>query len=367
MTVAETFSTNRLDAAAPPTLDAGSSLIRIDNVSKHYCTRHTRVEALAEIDLDIRRGDIFGIIGRSGAGKSTLLRAINRLEPIDQGRVLFDGIDIQRLPPRQLLAARQRIGMIFQHFNLLNSATVADNLALPLKAAGIKNRHEIHRRTARMLDLVGLADKSAVYPAHLSGGQKQRVGIARALMLEPDVLLCDEATSALDPETTASILALIRSINRELGVTVVLITHEMAVIQQVCNRVAVLEGGRLAESGPVWQIFARPQHPATRALLAPLTLALAEDIRERLSPHPIGRDGQALLQWSLDGSEGDPLSLAALADRFGPEAKLIQSRIERLQGHAHGQLLIAIPDGTLPSVTATHPDVEVLGHVAASV
>lgn len=231
--------------------------------------------ALAEISFTIGRGERFGIIGRSGAGKSTLLRTINMLERPDTGEVRIDGADIGKLDEGGLVALRRRIGMIFQHFNLLSAKTVFENVALPLRVAGAP-RQEIAARVTELLDLVGLAAKAQAYPAMLSGGQKQRVGIARALVHRPQILLCDEATSALDPETTEQILALLRDINRQLGLTVVLITHDMAVIREACDRVLVLDHGRVIEHGPVWQVFARPQAEATIALLRPLRQRLPD-------------------------------------------------------------------------------------------
>ena len=211
--------------------------------------------ALSDVSFSIVRGEIFGIIGRSGAGKSTLLRTINMLERPGAGRVLIDGADVGQLDEDGLVALRRRIGMIFQHFNLLSAKTVAENVALPLRVAGVKPA-AARVRVDALLDLVGLRDKADAYPAKLSGGQKQRVGIARALVHEPRILLCDEATSALDPETTQSILALLRDINRKLGLTVVLITHDMAVIREICHQVLVLDGGRKVEQGEVWRVRA---------------------------------------------------------------------------------------------------------------
>jgi len=236
--------------------------------------------ALADVSFTIERGEVFGIIGRSGAGKSTLLRSINMLERPDRGHVWIDDTDIGRLDEQGLVRLRRRIGMIFQHFNLMSAKTVFDNVALPLRVAGVR-RTEIEARVSDLLATVGLADKAQAYPAMLSGGQKQRVGIARALVHRPEILLCDEATSALDPETTEQILALLRGINRQLGLTVVLITHDMAVIEEACDRVLVLDNGLVKEQGPVWRVFATPQAEATLSLLRPL--------RKRLpaSVHPV--------------------------------------------------------------------------------
>ncbi|WP_082006304.1 methionine ABC transporter ATP-binding protein [Sphingomonas sp. ERG5] len=225
--------------------------------------------ALDGVTLSIARGEVFGVIGPSGAGKSTLIRLINALEKPSDGQVEIEGTDVAALPPAQLRALRRRIGMIFQNFGLLTSRTVAANVAFPLKLAGMP-RGERDIKVAALLQRVGLSDHADKYPAQLSGGQKQRVGIARALATGPDILLCDEATSALDPETTRSVLALLRELNQELGLTIVLITHEMEVVRAVCDRVAVLEQGRVAETGSVAEIFAGATHPATRRMLAAL-------------------------------------------------------------------------------------------------
>ncbi|MBN4667329.1 ATP-binding cassette domain-containing protein [Pandoraea nosoerga] len=225
--------------------------------------------ALQDVSLAVQRGERFGIIGRSGAGKSTLLRTINALELPSTGQVKVDGVDVAALGEEALVDLRRRIGMIFQHFNLLSAKTVFENVALPLRVAGVP-KAQIAPRVNELLALVGLAGRAHAYPAMLSGGQKQRVGIARALVHRPEILLCDEATSALDPETTDAILALLGDVQREFGLTVVLITHDMAVIHQACERVLVLEQGRIAELGPVAEVFANPLSAATRALLRPL-------------------------------------------------------------------------------------------------
>lgn len=223
--------------------------------------------AIEDIDLEITQGQIFGIIGSSGAGKSTLLRCINLLEYPSTGKVWVNGMQLNSLSPKALNQARKKIGMIFQHFNLLSSKTVLENVALPLKLIQTNKsaRHEIARK---LLQLVGLSDKEKAYPSQLSGGQKQRVAIARALILEPSVLLCDEATSALDPESTFSILQLLQSINRQLGITIVLITHEMQVIRQICQQVAVLSQGKIVEIGAVPDVFGQPQSEVTKRLLS---------------------------------------------------------------------------------------------------
>jgi D-methionine transport system ATP-binding protein len=327
------------------------------------------VQALHEVSFEIRRGGIFGIIGRSGAGKSTLLRAINMLERPSAGRVLVDDIDVGALAEPDLVALRRRIGMIFQHFNLLSAKTVRENVGLPLKVAGVP-APEVRRRVEDLLDLVGLADKADVYPSKLSGGQKQRVGIARALVHNPEILLCDEATSALDPETTHSILDLLRDINAKLGLTVVLITHDMAVIRAICDEVLVLDGGRIVEQGEVWQVFGSPQGDATRALLRPMQHGLPADLAARLLPEPPKHGGHAVLALRFTG-ETHPggVSLASVL-ALAPDAKLLHGGIDRIQGHAQGDLLLAVPVAAMRSAVGARfsPDaLKVLGYVANDV
>jgi D-methionine transport system ATP-binding protein len=244
-------------------------MIRLSNVHKTYAARRGSAEhaALRGIDLDIASGEIVGVIGRSGAGKSTLIRCINLLENPTSGSVLVDGTEVPKLSKRDLPLFRRQLGMVFQHFNLLSSRTVYDNIALPLELAGA-SKAEIAAAVDPLLPLVGLEEKRDRYPSELSGGQKQRVGIARALSSSPKVLLCDEVTSALDPETTRQILTLLKDINKRLGLTMVVITHEMAVVKALCDRVAVMDGGVIVEEGAVDGIFADPKHATTRSLLA---------------------------------------------------------------------------------------------------
>jgi len=241
-------------------------MIQIEQLTKIYNVHRRKVVGVDRVSLSIDRGEIFGIIGHSGAGKSTLLRCLNLLERPTSGRIIIDGTDITTLSGVSLRHARLKIGMIFQHFCLIHSKTVFDNIAFALRAAG-KTKAEIDARVQELLDMVGLSDKRDAYPSQLSGGQKQRVGIARALANNPSVLLCDEATSALDPATTSSILQLLKRINRELGITIVLITHEMEVIKEVCDRVAVMQDGRIIEIGRVYDLFTRPQQPLTRSFV----------------------------------------------------------------------------------------------------
>ncbi|MFC6790852.1 methionine ABC transporter ATP-binding protein [Methylobacterium komagatae] len=336
--------------------------VQFERVSKSYRSAGGEVRALDEVSLDIPAGAIFGIIGRSGAGKSTLLRTVNRLEEPSAGRVLVDGEPIAALGTDGLVALRRRIGMIFQHFNLLSAKTVRQNVALPLTVAGVEKR-EIARRVDEAMRLVGLESKAETYPSRLSGGQKQRVGIARALVSDPEILLCDEATSALDPETTLSILGLLRDINRRLGLTIILITHEMSVIREICSDVVVLEAGKVAEAGPVWQVFGAPEHPATRALLAPLTRDVPDELAARLRPHP-APGGKAILRVSYSGRT--PPDLAALVAATGGPVHLLQAGVERIQGHAVGRVLIAA-EGTEAEarLRAIGQDVEGIGYVAA--
>ncbi|RWP22513.1 ATP-binding cassette domain-containing protein, partial [Mesorhizobium sp.] len=237
-------------------------VVRLTDVRRRFGT----TAALDGVSLSVRKGEILGIIGRSGAGKSTLIRCLNGLERPDSGEIFIEGRDIAQLGERELQPLRRRIGMIFQHFNLLSAKTVEDNVALPLKIDG-RPKAERLSRAAELLELVGLSEKAKAYPASLSGGQKQRVGIARALAARPALLLSDEATSALDPETTRSILALLKDINRRLGLTILLITHKMEVIRSIADRVAVIDAGRIVEEGPVWSVFADPQSPVTESLL----------------------------------------------------------------------------------------------------
>ena len=319
---------------------AGS--VRFEALGKRYHSSAGEVNALSAIDLDIPAGSIFGIIGRSGAGKSSLLRTINRLESPTTGRVLVDGKDIAALDENGLVTLRRRIGMIFQHFNLLSAKTVFDNVALPLRIAG-QREAQVQQRVNELLELVGLKGKENTYPGRLSGGQKQRVGIARALVHHPEILLCDEATSALDPETTQSILGLLRDINRQLGLTIVLITHEMGVIREICDEVVVLEGGRIAESGPVWKVFGAPAHDATRALLRPLEHALPDDLSQRLLSSP-PTHGQAwrVVELVFTGANDIEPDLGILASVLGTRIRLLHGGVDRIQGHAHGRLLLAL-------------------------
>jgi D-methionine transport system ATP-binding protein len=348
--------------------DLNRAHVRFIGLGKTYDGQQGPVAALHGIDLAIQRGEVFGIIGRSGAGKSSLIRTINRLEQPSSGRVLIDQVDIGEFDEDRLVALRRRIGVIFQHFNLMSAKTVWQNVELPLKVAGVpKDKRE--QKVRELLELVGLQGKHQAYPAQLSGGQKQRVGIARALVHDPAILLCDEATSALDPETTQSILGLLREINQRLGLTIVLITHEMAVIRDICDRVVVLEHGKIVEQGPVWEVFGNPQHEVSKTLLAPLQHALPEELHNRLRAQSQSPDAAVVLRLQFTGSASDEPDLAALFAALGGRVKLLQGGVERIQGHALGQLLLAVSGSPFDAedlrqrASQWAQQVEVLGYV----
>ncbi|NWL75325.1 ABC transporter [Pseudomonas taiwanensis] len=343
--------------------------IRLQALGKAYQGSKGPVQALQGIDLEVRRGEVFGIIGRSGAGKSSLIRTLNRLEKPTSGQVVIDEEDIGQFDEKQLVLLRRRVGMIFQHFNLMSAKTVWQNVALPLKVAGVP-KADIERKVSELLQLVGLADKRDAYPAQLSGGQKQRVGIARALVHQPEILLCDEATSALDPESTQAILALLRDINKRLGLTIVLITHEMAVIREICDRVVVLERGQVVEYGEVWRVFGDPQHEVTRTLLGTLRHDLPDDLLARLVSQPAEGANELLLDLHFTGASGREPDLLAIAQALGTRVSLVHGGIDRIQGRAQGHLLLSAMlagQGGLEVLERARPladKAEVLGYVA---
>ncbi|MDR2873008.1 MAG: methionine ABC transporter ATP-binding protein [Xanthomonadaceae bacterium] len=314
-------------------------MIEFQSICKSYRSGQGDVVALHPFDLRVERGEVFGIIGHSGAGKSTLIRLINRLEAPSGGRLLIDGEDITSLDAMTLRERRRRIGMIFQHFNLLSSRTVADNVAFPLRLTAM-SRVGISKRVHELLAWVGLDKYARHYPAQLSGGQKQRVGIARALATQPQLLLCDEATSALDPQTTASVLQLLTRINRELGLTIVLITHEMEVIRRVCDRVAVLDAGRLVESGPVERVFLHPEHPTTRRFVSEV---------EHLDENELHRDFAAvtgdILRLTFSGETTYRPLLSGLTRATGTDYSILFGRIDRIKQVPCGQLVVALNGG----------------------
>jgi D-methionine transport system ATP-binding protein len=319
-------------------------MVRFEGVEKTYPAYRGKpsVRALQNIDFAIPRGSITGVIGRSGAGKSSLVRLINGLEKPTTGRVVVDGRDISALSGRDLRLAQRSIGMIFQHFNLLSSRTAAANIALPLEIAGW-SKADIAQRVAELLDLVDIADKHDRYPSELSGGQKQRIGIARALATRPSVLLSDEATSALDPQTTRAILDLLANINRELGVTIILITHEMSVVRQLAKEVVVIDSGDIVERGHVADIFTHPAHPVTQTFLAEvLGDSVPVSLASRLQQQPIP-GGQAVVRVLVRGDVGDTV-VARLARELSIDVALLSARIDEIGGQRVGSLTIGVPD-----------------------
>ncbi|MEO9340623.1 methionine ABC transporter ATP-binding protein [Mesorhizobium sp. SB112] len=321
-------------------------MVRFEGVSKRFSASGSGAEVVAvdTIDFDVPRGSITAIIGRSGAGKSTLIRLVNGLERPSTGSVIVDGTDVAKLGERALRDIRRSIGMVFQHFNLLSSRTAFQNIALPLEIAGV-DRKEIEKRVTPLLELVGLSDKRDRYPAELSGGQKQRVGIARALATEPKLLLSDEATSALDPETTRSILALLKRINSELGLTVLLITHEMEVVKTVADTVAVIDGGAIVERGSAFDIFSAPQHETTRALLAGLPgLNLPAFIANALRNEP-GANSRAVLRVTFAGESAAQPIVSQLGQSLKADVNILAGAIDEIAGKPFGSLVVSFPGG----------------------
>jgi len=317
-------------------------VIEFQDVHKTYRVAGKDIPALQPTRLAIEDGQVYGLIGHSGAGKSTLLRLINRLENPSGGRIIVDGEEVTAFDARQLRRFRQQVGMIFQHFNLLASKTVADNVALPLTLAGELSRAEIDQRVAELLARVGLSDHARKYPAQLSGGQKQRVGIARALSTRPKILLCDEATSALDPQTTASVLQLLAEINRELGLTIVLITHEMDVIRRVCDRVAVMDAGRIVEQGPVAEVFLHPRHPTTRRFVQEDEQLDENEQRDDFA-HVPGR----IVRLTFQGEATYAPLLGTVARETGVDYSILAGRIDRIKDVPYGQLTLAVTGGDI--------------------
>ena len=298
--------------------------------------------------LRVESGQVFGLIGHSGAGKSTLLRLINRLETPSGGQIIVDNEDVTAMDSNGLRRFRQQVGMIFQHFNLLASKTVADNVAMPVTLAGELSRREIDQRVAELLARVGLSDHAKKYPAQLSGGQKQRVGIARALATKPKVLLCDEATSALDPQTTASVLQLLAEINRELKLTIVLITHEMDVIRRVCDEVAVMDAGVIVEQGPVAQVFLHPTHPTTKRFVQEDEHIDESEQRDDFA-HVPGR----IVRLTFQGEGTYAPLLGTIARETGVDYSILAGRIDRIKDTPYGQLTLAITGGDMEAAFAS--------------
>ncbi len=341
------------------------AVVRLTDVRRHF----GETPAIDGVTLTVRKGEILGLIGRSGAGKSTLIRCLNGLERPDSGSIEIEGREITGLSEQALQPLRRRIGMIFQHFNLLSAKTVEENVALPLKIEGWSKEKRL-ARAAELLDLVGLAGKAKSYPAALSGGQKQRVGIARALAAGPALLLSDEATSALDPETTAAILDLLKDINAKLGLTILLITHEMEVIRTIADRVAVIDAGQIVEEGPVWSVFADPQTATTQNLLAGIRPGLPPAVAARLVPGPGGPDaGETILGVDLSGPEAGTL-LSGLSAEVAGRLRLIHGGIDDIQGQPVARFFVGVPSSAGAAAQAIAylerrgAKVEVFGHVA---
>ena len=345
-------------------------MIDLSHIEKIYDSPSGPVRAIKDISLHINRGEIYGIIGLSGAGKSTLVRCINLLERPTSGKVTVDGQDITAMSESQLRQARKSIGMIFQHFNLLSSATVYENVAFPLRLVNTP-KEKIDKKVTELLELVGLADKANQYPSQLSGGQKQRVGIARALASEPKILLCDEATSALDPQTTKAILQLIRDINAKLKLTVVVITHEMQVIKDICDKVAVIDKGVIAEKGKVLEVFTNPQQPITKEFISVL---LSNDLpvgfRER-EVHQEQFSGSILLiRITFIGESANEPVISRLIKNFDLNVGILFGSLDDIKGVPFGRLIISL-DGrqleiqeALEYVQKQNLKVEVIGYVS---
>lgn len=319
-------------------------MIKLTSIRKIYkLDKHRELEALKGIDLEIKKGEIFGVIGLSGAGKSTLIRIINMLERPTSGSVVVDGKEMTALNAKELSLARRSIGMIFQQFNLLSSMTVEENIAFPLELDENLSREDIHKRVMKLLDMVGLADKASVYPSQLSGGQKQRVGIARALASNPKVLLCDEATSALDPKTTSAILKLLIDLRRKLDLTIVIITHQMEVIKECCDRVAVIDNGLISEIGPTLEVFANPKQELTHRLV---TAAVRKDITDLLSYsklHQAYKTGaRAWIELLFLGSKANDPVLVDVAKLTGASISILGGAINHIQNEPLGILIAAV-------------------------
>lgn len=305
-------------------------MIQLKNIVKSFKSRTSVLHAVDDVSLDISDGEIFGIIGFSGAGKSTLVRCINLLERPDSGSVVIDGVDLCKLSTKELNDQRKKIGMIFQQFNLLEQRTVAKNVRYPLEISKVSGA-EADKRVAELLDVVGLSEKADAYPSQLSGGQKQRVAIARALATNPNIILCDEATSALDPITTRSVLDLLKKLNKELGVTVVVITHEMAVVERICDRVAVINAGKIEEIGTVNEVFLHPKSETAKKLIAP---GKNDEIFEKFP---------TAIRLAFDGSATDKPVVAGLVKECNCDINILSANVSEISGKLFGQMIIDLP------------------------
>ena len=325
-------------------------MIELRHISKDFGTGEHAVHAVQDVSLTVETGEIFGIIGFSGAGKSTLVRCINLLERPTSGEVLLDGQELTALPPKQLRQTRKKIGMIFQHFNLMPSRTVAGNVAYPLRGSGL-SREQIAAKVQSLLELVGIGNKADAFPSQLSGGQKQRVAIARALANDPSVLLCDEATSALDPQTTKAILHLLRDLNAKLGLTIVLITHEMAVVREICHRVAVMEHGRVAEQGEVFNVFVDPRQDITRSFIQTTSnLRKVEELIAADSPVTRLKPGELIIRLSyVQRNAAEPL-ISVVTKLFDVSLNIIFADINIVQDAPIGGT-VAIISGERSHIT----------------
>ena len=310
-------------------------MIELQHLTKRFATQGGTVVALNDINLTIRDGDVYGIIGMSGAGKSTLVRCINMLERPDEGNVIVNGKQMQDLRAADLRAARREITMIFQQFNLLMQRSCLKNICFPMELAGVK-KADAEKRARELLEVVGLPDKANAYPAQLSGGQKQRIAIARALATDPKVLLCDEATSALDPNTTHAILTLIKDINKKLGITVVVITHQMSVVEEICDHVAILDGGVVVEEGSVQEIFSNPKTPAAKRLVAPNGGSAARDLSS-FAPD------DHVVRVTFNGSSTAKPLVASLAAEKGILVSVLSADTRDLSGQCYGSMLLKLP------------------------
>ena len=344
-------------------------MIKLNNITKIFTLPDKKLTALDNVSLHVPKGQICGVIGASGAGKSTLIRCVNLLERPTHGAVLIDDVDLTQLSEAELVKTRRQIGMIFQHFNLLTSRTVFENVALPLELEN-KSKAEIQEKTTALLALVGLSDKHNVHPANLSGGQKQRVAIARALASDPKVLLCDEATSALDPATTQSILKLLKEINRSLGITILLITHEMEVVKRICDQVAVIDKGRLIEQGTVSEIFSNPKTELAQEFISStFHITLPEEYLENLSDTPKHAKSYPIIKFEFTGRSVDAPLLSQASKKFGVELSILTSQIDYAGGVKFG-FTIAEVEGDEDAITQAkvylmenNVRVEVLGYV----
>ena len=340
------YNTSRhKDVANPHTRVEGSAsilaLIELNHLTKTFKGKTQTVDALKDINLQIEQGDIFGIIGMSGAGKSTLVRCINFLEQPTSGSVVIDGKDLASLTPKELRQLRQQVSMIFQHFNLLSQRDVRGNIALAMEIAGMK-RPQIEKRIDELLEIVGLTDRQHNYPSQLSGGQQQRVAIARALATNPKIILCDEATSALDPTTTTSILNLLREINRKMGITIVIITHEMSVVESTCTHVAIIDDGRLAECGTVESVFSQPKSAAAKKLIFRTTGADS------------GAMGERMIRIVFEGSSADEPTISDLAMQCHVAVNIRYADTREVSGKLFGQMILQLPEDHLQQEKAIY-------------